>query len=505
MGATYGDLVGGVVQIRSISGGDRFKFGVQGVVPRPRFTTPGFGRIEGIFPRIYGGGARLAGRLRYFAAAEHDYERIPVPEVTTRTGPDVVEKSSVAFWRVDLQATPRDSASVEGFLFPSATRSKGLSPRRDQSATADFASHDAFAGFTNHLVIADTSVLTLQLSALRHDTSSMPNGAGVSHLTPSGWHDNWFATVTRKSARYAVKAVWERTAILGRTSHDVTVAGEIAARRLTGTVEETPILVSNAAGRLVRWVEFDPRTLIGARDMPVGAAARDAAGDGGRRGASGPQRRRNRLPRARGIGSSALEARSAAVRQLRPVVGPRRVQRFRDAVPVARGAAAAARRDDAAPDRRPRSHRRLGNGRSARTRPRVAGRGMALGIPVHRRRSAIRRGRNQPALVSGVHGHRSGGLQDVHRAQAIGGPRHSAVQRDESLQPARRVRRRGRASVGPIREQRRPDPARLHDAQVEVKRTTTTATLSSGNTRSFSPDLLPAPPSAASSTASARA
>jgi len=275
MGATYGDLVGGVVQIRTISGGDRFKFGVQGVVPRPRFTMPGFGRIEGIFPRIYGGGARLAGRLRYFAAAEHDYERIPVPEVTTRTGPDVVEKSSVAFWRVDLQATPRDSASVEGFLFPSATRSKGLSPRRDQSATADFASHDAFAGFTNHLVIADTSVLTLQLSALRHDTSSIPNGAGVSHLTPSGWHDNWFATVTRKSARYAVKAVWERTAILGRTSHDVTVAGEIAARRLTGTVEETPILVSNAAGRLVRWVEFDPRTLIGARDMPVGAAARD--------------------------------------------------------------------------------------------------------------------------------------------------------------------------------------------------------------------------------------
>ena len=275
MGATYGDLLGGVVQIRSISGGDRFKFGVQGVVPRPRFTTPGFGRIEGIFPRIYGGGARLAGRLRYFTAAELDYERIPVPDVTTRAGPDVVEKSSIAFWRVDLQATPRDSTTLEGFVFPSATRSKGLSPRRDERATTDFTSHDAFAGFTNRLVIADTSVLTLQLSALKHDTSSLPNGAGVSHLTPSGWHDNWFATVARKSARYAVKALWERTAIVGRTSHDLTLVGEVAARRLTGTVDETPILVSNAAGQPVRRVEFAPRASIGARDVPLGGAVRD--------------------------------------------------------------------------------------------------------------------------------------------------------------------------------------------------------------------------------------
>ena len=275
MSVTYGDLVGGVVQIRSVTGGDRFKFGVQGVVPRPRFTTPGFGRIEGIFPRIYAGGARLDGRTRYFAAAEFDYERIPVPEVTTRTGPDVVEKSSVAFWRVDLQATPRDSATVQGFLSPSATRSKGLSPRRDQSATTDFESHDAFVGFTNRVVIADTSVFTVQLSALTHETSSIPNGLGVSQLTPSGWHGNWFATVKRESSRYSVKASWERTTGLGRRTHDVTLAGEIAARRLMGTVDETTILVSNADGQAVRRVEFEPHVAVGSRDLPAGAAVRD--------------------------------------------------------------------------------------------------------------------------------------------------------------------------------------------------------------------------------------
>src|SRR5436190_2106761 len=50
---TYGDNLGGVVQIASRTGGDKFAIGVQGIVPRPRFATPGFGRLEGIFPRFH--------------------------------------------------------------------------------------------------------------------------------------------------------------------------------------------------------------------------------------------------------------------------------------------------------------------------------------------------------------------------------------------------------------------------------------------------------------------
>lgn len=275
MAVTYGELVGGLVQIRSTSGADRFKFGVQGLVPRPRFSSPGFGRLEGIFPRIYGGGARLNGRLRYFAAAEYDYERIPVPEVTDHNGPDVVEKSSTVFWRLDLQATPRNNVSLESLLFPTATRSKGLSPRRDPGATTDFHAHDRFVGITDRVVLNDTSVLTIQASALTHDTSSIPNGEGISYLSPYGWRGNWFAAVERHSVRYGAKAAWQQTRVIGSTSHDFTLTGEVATRRLTGTVDETPIEVFDVGGRLVRRVEFGPRSAIHSKDMPVSFAARD--------------------------------------------------------------------------------------------------------------------------------------------------------------------------------------------------------------------------------------
>src|SRR5207248_2481413 len=86
MAATYGGLLGGAVELKSKPGGDRFAAGVQGFVPRPRFSSPGFGRLEGIFPRVYASGMAFDGRVRYMTAAEYDFERIPVPGVTQGGG-----------------------------------------------------------------------------------------------------------------------------------------------------------------------------------------------------------------------------------------------------------------------------------------------------------------------------------------------------------------------------------------------------------------------------------
>src|SRR5262249_32345313 len=89
MAVTSGGLLGGVIRLDSKPGGASTIAGVQGFVPRPRFTSPGFGRLEGIFPRAYVAGSTSDERVRYMLAGEYDYERIPVPEVTDATGQDL--------------------------------------------------------------------------------------------------------------------------------------------------------------------------------------------------------------------------------------------------------------------------------------------------------------------------------------------------------------------------------------------------------------------------------
>src|ERR1700676_3505268 len=149
MDARFGNLLGGLVQIETATGGDRTAFGLQGFVPRPRFGTPGFGRIEGILPRAYVGGSAGSGGLRYIAASEYDFERIPVPGVTTRAGPHLVETSATTFGRLDIQATKANGITLEAFLAPATTDSFGLSPRRDTAASAFTDAQDVFGGVTD--------------------------------------------------------------------------------------------------------------------------------------------------------------------------------------------------------------------------------------------------------------------------------------------------------------------------------------------------------------------
>jgi carboxypeptidase family protein len=275
MSVVYGDNLGGVVQISSRSGGDKFAIGVQGVVPRPRFASPGFGRLEGIFPRVHASGPAADGRAHYVAAVEYDFERIPVPDVTQGQGPDIVEQSAIVFGRIDLQASPHNQLTLEGFAFPGGTDSFGLSPRRDDEATADVSASDLFGGVTNRFVVDNSTILTVQFGALLHDAEMAPRGSGVSRLSPAGWRGNWFSALTRQASRIAAIVTWERTAVFGSKTHDVTLGGRAASRRLSGRVSNLPVAVEDTHGRLVRSVTFGSGSEFLVRDHPMALFARD--------------------------------------------------------------------------------------------------------------------------------------------------------------------------------------------------------------------------------------
>ena len=275
MDITHGDLLGGMITLESRTGGDEFHWGLQGVVPRPRFSRPGFGRIEGIFPRFYTHGSTKGKGLRYMAAVEYDFERIPVPDVTQGAGPDIVEQSATAFLRLDGKLNDRQSLTITALAFPSETQNHGLSPRREEPATFDFRSRDLFAGVTHRTVIGDGSLLNIQFGAFHNRKELTPNGEGIALLSPDGWRGNWFARATRQSSRYSGGASWQKVKTIGRFGHDFTIISDFSVRGLTGRITESPIRVENAAGVTVRTIDFGPAADLSTTDRRVSAAFRD--------------------------------------------------------------------------------------------------------------------------------------------------------------------------------------------------------------------------------------
>src|SRR5579864_8097241 len=111
--ATFGDVIGSAASIETTPGGEQLKAGVQGFIPRPRLSHLGLGKIEAFFPRAYIGGR--AGIARYFASAEFNFERVPVPGVTGTSGqPNIGTTGVTSFARADLQTSTRHSITLEG-------------------------------------------------------------------------------------------------------------------------------------------------------------------------------------------------------------------------------------------------------------------------------------------------------------------------------------------------------------------------------------------------------
>jgi hypothetical protein len=275
MATSYGSLIGGLVKMESLRGTDHLTGGVQGFVPRPRLSSPGFGRIEGFFPRAYVAGSNDGGGVRYVAAAEYDFERIAVPDVTTWSGPYLTEQSAVVFSRVDAEVSAHNTMTVEGFVFPSSTEYFGLSTRRELDATVNLTSNDLFGGVTDRYVSSGGALLTVQLGIVSRDAESAPVGSGLSHLSPDRWSGNWFSRVRRSATRYIAAAMWERAVALRGRAHELAVSGELTGRQLSGTVEEQPLAVTDGIGRTVRTIEFGPAAAFAARDWPAGLSVRD--------------------------------------------------------------------------------------------------------------------------------------------------------------------------------------------------------------------------------------
>lgn len=275
MAITYGDLLGGMVRMESRGGAQMPAFGVQGFVPRPRFDSPGFGRLEGIFPRAHIAGTLHGSGVQYAVAGEYDYERIPVPHVTDTTGRDLIEESGILFARLDAPLNPRTTLTLEGFSFPADTRYFGLGPRRSRDATVTLASSDLFAGAVLRHISTNGSLLTFRVGAYGRDSASRPNGIGPAVLSSTGWSGNWFSTWSRTSSRLSSTLSWERTISLGGRAHEWSASVDVSALRMRGNITNSETRVFSSSGGLVRRVTFDGTAPLSAHDTTAALAVRD--------------------------------------------------------------------------------------------------------------------------------------------------------------------------------------------------------------------------------------
>jgi hypothetical protein len=272
--ATFSGTLGSLASIETAPGGDKFAAGVQGFIPRPRLSNYGLGKIEAFFPRAYAGGKWK--RLHYFGSIEYNFERVPVPGVTDRSGNPVTGATGTSsFFRLDMPLSPRNTLTFDGIIAPAHQQLVGLSPLTEAAAAPDIRNRDLFGGLVDHFVISPTLLLTLRAGVLEHRTQVQSSSSQTSILAPDGWHQNFFAEIADTGVRKAASATLDRTGLMAQGSHTLSFSLDVRERSMTGSIETHAIQIQDQNGRTTRFILTSQVPHLDANDTTEGFGIRD--------------------------------------------------------------------------------------------------------------------------------------------------------------------------------------------------------------------------------------
>lgn len=273
--ATFSGTLGSLASIETAPGGDKFMGGVQGFIPRPRLSSNyGLGRIEAFFPRAYAGGKWK--QLHFFGSTEFNFERVPVPGVTDRTGsPSSGLTGTSSFFRVDLPLSPTNMLTIEGIVAPSRAIAVGLSPLTELAAAPDILNRDLFGGIVDHIVLGPSTLLTLRAGIGQHRTEVQSSSRDTAIWKPDGWHQNFFAEVQDTGLRRAGSATLDRSGVDAAGSHTLSFSADVRERSMSGSIETHPIQIQDDLDRTMRFIVTSQVPSIAANDTTVGFGVRD--------------------------------------------------------------------------------------------------------------------------------------------------------------------------------------------------------------------------------------
>jgi hypothetical protein len=257
--ATFSGVLGSMASIETTAGTGAFHAGVQGFIPRPRLNSRyGLGRIEAFYPRAYVSG-HVGPHARYFSSVELNFERVPVPGVTTQSGTPAVGASGiVSFGRIDVDLSPTNTLTLEGLFLPATSSFTGLSPLQQPESAPDVYARDLFGGVVDRIVLGPRDLLTLRVGLTNHVTRISPAGSGDAVLRPDGWQQNWFSGVDTSGRRSSSSITWDRSGIVARGTHNLSLSGDIQFRSMSSDMIHHSVRIEDDLGRLTRSIEFAP-------------------------------------------------------------------------------------------------------------------------------------------------------------------------------------------------------------------------------------------------------
>jgi hypothetical protein len=252
--AQFGRFTAGVVSVETKRGGEKWNFELNDPLPEFRIFSGHLRGLREASPRVTFNGPLIANKFYFSEGLEYDLQKRP-----DRTLPfpfnESKQESVNSFTQLDYIFSSRNTISGTFHLAPRQMEFVNLDFFNPQPVTPTFNAHDYTGTAIDRWTIGNN--LLESTIAVKSFTGNVW-GQGVQEmlLTPTGNRGNYFSQQHRRASR----AEWIETYSLSPLdlygAHNLKFGSSVARTDNRGDFIARPVLIEDAAGRLVKRIDW---------------------------------------------------------------------------------------------------------------------------------------------------------------------------------------------------------------------------------------------------------
>lgn len=256
--ATYGDSLGGAVDVTTMGAGDTWRRQLASLIPRPWFRDGKIAGIKRFDPRLRFGGPIVPGRLYVAQALGYHFDRERIRDTPGGRGDHLRFKGWNTLTELDWRPPGGHRARLVLFGFPQTDEHAGLSGLTpEETASAIDRRGEAFL-LEHRYRFDDQSYLTstVQGNWLGVEIEPSSSAPGVLRVLPDRFEGSAFHSEDRVTRHWQLRSVYTRALGPGSYTHLVQAGAELHGLATAGTVHNRPIEILGVDGTLLRRIDF---------------------------------------------------------------------------------------------------------------------------------------------------------------------------------------------------------------------------------------------------------
>ena len=270
--ANFGRFTGGVTNLQTKGGGDKFKISAARFLPTFHniFST----KIDSFRPRITFSGPIVAKKLFFLQSFEYRFSRIYVP---SQPKPDnnQVQEGFNSFTQLDWNINKGNVLKFNAAIFPNRLRNLGLDTFNPAGATPNYKQRGVLFSVSEQSVFQKASFLSSEISYKTFDVDIFAKSTLGFNLAPETNSGGYFADTRRQTERIQWQETYYSRPLDFHGKHSIRTGLEFYRTNISGQLKYNPIFIRRLDNTLAQRITFTNATPLNYKYSEAAAFVQD--------------------------------------------------------------------------------------------------------------------------------------------------------------------------------------------------------------------------------------